>query len=451
MNNRLSKLLYRSYGIIRGEPVLRCLKELERTQWLSRGELEELQWERLKAVLEHAHQHVPFYRRRFEEAGLSPQDVNEPSDLAGVPPLTRDDINIHFGELSASTSTGRFEKATTSGSTGDPRTVLRGRLSTAYNRAALYRGHRWFGVDVGEREARIWGVPLSAMGRYREALKDFLMNRRRLSAYSLSEEAMQGFLSRIRRFAPTHLYGYPTGLHEFARFLLDRRIEGAALGLKMVKITSETVYAHHRETIHSAFGCPVINEYGCAETGIMGFQCPHGNLHVPVECVFVEIEPLAEAVGLDGGGRVLVTDLHNYVMPIIRYDLGDVASWGGEACECGRSLPILGSVHGRSCDFIETPDGTKVHTVMLGYTFTGLRAKGCEVKCFQAVLNAERDIIIRVVKGRHFDQREFLKALEQLRSILGPDFSIRHEYVNDIKRSSSGKFQYFIAEWQPRP
>lgn len=451
MNNRLAKTLYRTYGAARREPVMSCLKELKRTESYSRQQLGDLQWKRLKSLVEHAYKHVPFYRKRFDEAGLTPQAFSQPSDLERIPPLTTEELATCFDELKASQSSPRFDKVGTSGSTGHPRVVLRGRLSTAYSRAAMYRGHAWFGVDVGEREARLWGRPLRAETMRNELIRDRLMNRRRLSAYSLDDTQMEHFLTIIKGFEPTYLMGYPTLLYEFSLFLRRREIDGSQFGLKMVKVTSETLFDHHRETMHETFHCPVVNEYGCTEAGIMGFECPHGGLHVPMECVFVEIQNREDVEGLDGGGSVLVTDLFSYTMPIIRYDVGDIAMWGEKACDCGRHTPILDSVKGRTSDFIETPDGTRINTIFLGYMFTGLRKRGCEVRCFQAVRKSARDIVLQVVRGERFDEPEFLQAFESLSRVFGSSVDVRYSYVTDIRRSGSGKFRYFVSEWESDP
>lgn len=443
MDIPLAKSVYRFIQWGRREPVFSVLDQLERSQWYPAEHLRDLQWTRLTRLLVHAYDTVPFYRERFQTLGLTPQDVRSPADFARIPVLTKEELRAQRLRLLSSAGPRRVSAMATSGSSGDPLTVVRDRNSTAYHRAAKYRGHRWFGIEIGAREARLWGMPVDFPTRLREQIKDLALNRIRASAYELDEGSLYRFYRRIVRFRPVYLFGYASLVYEFARFILDEGLDWRGLKLKAAIITSETLHDFQREAIEAAFGCPTVNEFGCTETGIIAFQCPQGGMHIPVEAVYVEIEP-DNLTGSPGLGRVILTDLHNYTMPIIRYDIGDLAAFSNESCLCGRALPLLRDIAGRTSDVIVTPDGRRIHTIIFYYILYGLESRGGGIKKFQVVRDAPNSYTMKLVKDANFRERDFTLVKRKIAAYLGSQVEMRYQFVNSIGHTAAGKHRDFV-------
>jgi len=286
-------------------------------------------------------------------------------------------------------------------------------------------------------------VPVDLRTRLRERGKDLLMNRIRASAYELDKDGLRRFYKQVMRFRPAYLFGYTSLVYEFARFALEEDLDGTALQLKGAVTTSETLHDFQRAAIQAAFGCPVINEFGCTETGIIAFQCPQGGVHIPVETVYVEIQPedMPDSPGL---GRVIVSDLHNYAMPIIRYDIGDLAGWAETPCPCGRKLPALQHIVGRTSDIILTPDGRRLHTIIFYYILYRLESAGGGIRKFQVVREAPHHYDIKLVRGPHFSDRQLDAAKHTIAKHLGDRVRVRYRFVETIERTPAGKHRDFI-------
>lgn len=443
MHPRLARFAYRTIQKLRQEPVLACLHELEESQWYPAERLRELQWARLLRLLTHAYETVPFYQERFQALGLTPKEIRSPADFARIPVLTKETLRTQRAGLLSSAETKRVSALASSGSSGDPLTVIRDRNSTAYHRAAKYRGQRWFGIDIGEKEARLWGVPLDTSTRLKERVKDLLMNRFRASAYKLDRKNLLAFYRHIARAQSSYLFGYASLVYEFGRFVLDEGLDGKGLKLKAAVTTSETLHDFQRQGIETAFACPAVNEFGCTETGIIAFQCPEGGMHIPMESTYVEIEP-DDMIGSPDLGRVVITDLHNYAMPIIRYDIGDLAAFSDSECPCGRSLPLLKDITGRASDIIVTPDGRRIHTIIFYYILYGLESRGGGINKFQVVRDASNSYTMKLVRDGDFREEDFVLVKRSIAEHLGNQVEVRYQFVDTIERTEAGKHRDFV-------
>jgi phenylacetate-CoA ligase len=445
MNKNTAKTLYKTIQLYRNEPVFACLDELEKSQWYPKEKLGNIQWERLKKLLEHAYNTVPFYKQRFDGAGLKPEDIKSKNDLLKLPVLTKKQIKDN-SEALISSQKMKTDRLPTAGSSGDPLIVRRNMLSTAYSRAAKYRGHRWFDIEIGEKEARIWGESLDKRGRSKEAIKDFLMNRTRWSAYNLTPTALRAFYEKLLKYRPAYFYGYASLLYEYASYLIENSLDLKPLGLKAAISTSETLTEKQRKTISKAFCCPVVNEYGCTETGIIAFECPSGGMHIPIEAVYVEIIPET----IEGGGkmgRVVVTDLHNYSMPIIRYEIGDLAESSTESrCKCGRELPLIGNITGRTSDILYTKDGRKIHTIIFYYLFCNLEMEGIKIEKYQVIREKNGRLVLNIVPSNDITAAQIGLIKKMVEDIFGGSGAIDVVCVKYIPRAGSGKCKDFIDE-----
>lgn len=368
------------------------LNRLRKSQMDSVEETRERQLGKLAAVLDYAASNSRFYEGRLGPAGTSPLDR-----LRGADVLTKVDLQENLSRLRADPAPSRVHRKTTGGSTGQPVTVLKDAAAIAAERAATWMAHEWFGIEIGDRGARFWGSPRSPGRRWlRFALADIAMNRIRLSAFGVTDEIMDSYWDRCESFRPQYLYGYVSMLERFARHLQNRGLDGARLGVKCVVTTSESLSATQRELLETVFDAPVQNEYGCGEVGPIAYQCKTGNLHVMSDNVVVELlDDAGNEVAEGQEGSVVVTDLNNRALPLIRYRLEDRAV-KGRACDCGRGLPVLAEIRGRKYDFVESPRGEAFHGEFFMYLFEDLRVAGLPVGCFRIVQDTSDHLDVEV-------------------------------------------------------
>jgi phenylacetate-CoA ligase len=432
---------------LRGEGELfAALGELRAVERMPAEQVARRQSRRLAQTIEYAASHSPYYRSRWP--GLERVGPAEAADfLAGLPCVTKTDLREHVEEMRARPGPRRVTRKITGGSTGQAVTVYKDRAAIAREMAASWLGYGWFGVRIGDRAARFWGSPHSLKRRLRFAAADFAMHRVRFSAFAFDEADLEAYWKRCLGFRPRYLYGYVSMLEEFAKYLRRTGHDGRVLGLKAVITTSEVLSPPQRQLLEEVFGAPVQNEYGCGEVGPIAYECEHGSLHVMSENLHVEL------LGPDGtparapgeSGEVVVTDLNNRAMPLVRYRLGDFGTWGG-ACTCGRGFPVLEKVWGRAYDFVQLPSGRRCHGEYFMYLFEDLRGGGVDIEQFQVVQPAERKldvaIVLKASSGEGVEQR-VRAALEERAQ--GMEVTVRR--VPAIQRAASGKMRVILNPW----
>ncbi len=306
----------------------------ETTQWLPAAAVHSQQWAHVQVILEAAYHSSPFYRRRLDKAGWPVSSET----FRHIPPLTRrdiDDLAFEIGRLN-----GRGLHRFSGGSSGAAVTIPLDRETYGWYIAGTWRGFRWWGAEPADRAllllGRSAGSPLHMLA---VRFKDWLMNWQRIYVNDQFDRKVPQILDDIELLRPTVLYGYPSAVHRLAEASRDRGWRSRRR-LGLVVLTGEPVYAFQRRTIGEIFECPVAEEYGAGELGSMAFECPHGGLHVTAENVLLEIVP-TPSLGTVGTGRILATQLHNRLFPLIRYETEDVGVMNSDPCRCGRGLPTL--------------------------------------------------------------------------------------------------------------
>jgi phenylacetate-CoA ligase len=316
------------------------------------------------------------------------------------------------------------------------------RRALALNDAIMWRCYDWYGIAAGDKQVRFWGVPVANSARRKERLKDFILNRIRISAFDISEHACLEQYKRIRKFKPDYFYGYTTAIYGFCLFMEKLGIDLNSLNLKAVICTAEKMHPHHEELFKDIFDCPVVDEYGSSENGIIGFQCKNKNMHMMSDHLCIEfLDENDKPVKSGELGRVVITDLESYAMPLLRYDIGDMGRPSDETCACGVNLPLMHIVEGRREDFIRTENGKLVHAAYLCYTL-----KEDSVHEFKMYQKSIDRLSVQIVKSPSFNDDSERQLMRNLKTALGDDMSIRFEYVERIPRESSGKLRYFVSE-----
>lgn len=436
MNSWFARTLYYAAQNLRGEPVAPVLRELEESQHWPIERLRDLQWQRLQALWKHAWDTVSWYRDTWRTAGLSPGDLRSWDDWARVPPLGKPEIREHSERL-VSERPPKGLKATTSGSSGTPVAVLRDHRSWAHAHGNLIRGWHWHGVEVGDPYAYFWGLALDPSGRRQAGLRDWFFNRQRLSAFEITPARAKEFFAQLQRNPTVWGMGYPSAITNFADEVIAQKLDGHSLGWKAAITTAEVLRPHQRERLQQAFGCTVVDSYGCAEIGVTAFGCEAGSLHVPIESVVVDTVPTD-----DGRFEVLLTDLFNYSQPVIRYRIGDMVEAAPEGpCACGRALPRLGTLQGRAGDFIQLPDGRVINGLLPYYIFRH-HAKSGKVREYQFVEFANGTIELRVLPGSEWTEASRGEIEAEVTHGMGLPVKLRT--VERIQRVGRGKHRDFM-------
>jgi phenylacetate-CoA ligase len=441
MNQSIAKyLFYYPSLVLRRQNVPKYLKAFRKSQWLSRDQIEKIQLEKLIGILEYAKARIPYYKVGLRD--IAPRTLKSLYELESIPILTKDAIKEHFQQMHI-TDCKYYEK-TTGGSTGNPVTVCKNAAALAQEDAAYWRGYEWAGITVCSPQGRFWGVPHKSRARKIAYLKDIALNRLRCSAFSFDQESLDLFIIKLDRFKPTYLYGYVSMLEYFANHLSMRQTK---LDTKLIAAvaTSEILSGYHRKLFEKAFGCKVFEEYGCGEVGTIAHECEFGSLHINAENLIVEIVREGKAVPIGEQGEVVVTDLNNIAMPLIRYNLGDLSSLKKTTCGCGRGLPVLGPVVGRAYDTILNREGKAFHGEFFLYIFEELQDKGIRVGGFQVIQEDYDNLTIKVVAED--DEKVFLERFidERLQREYGPYVRTSYQYVARIEREESGKLRLIRA------
>jgi len=318
-------------------------------------------------------------------------------------------------------------------------TILKDRDALARERAATWRSYGWAGVKVAAPQALMWGIPHTASGKVSARLKDILANRKRFSVFGTTEAVYARFLREMRRFKPHYLYGYVSAVAEFSDYLLAAS-ETLPPSIKCVITTAELLDAATRATIRRATGLPVFNEYGCGEVGSIAHECDAGGLHVQSENLIVEVVPLEEAIN-DDVGEIVVTDLHNRAMPLIRYRTGDLGQLASASCPCGKPYPVLKSIVGRAYDLIRSADGKTFHPESVLYIFEDMRRSGKTLPPFQAVQQKDGEITIYFEQALPTDQTLLTEVELRFRSSFRGELSVKFATTDRLVREPSGKLR----------
>ncbi len=426
--------------------------QLERSQWLPPQALLGEQLRQLRIVLDHAAQTVPYYRELFAERGWTVPAELTPESFRNVPASARHAI-ANAGERLRSerlpAGHGRTRDVVTSGSTGQPVHMLSTELADFFGLALNLREYLWHGRDFSRKQGAIrWhpkdvarapeGARFTNWGRgvhpFYESGPACVLN----VATPLAQQ-----VAWLERERPDYLISFPSNLEALARHCLEHRSE---LRFLEVRTVGETVSAVQRALYAQAWGCKVVDMYTCEEAGYLALQCPiHDHYHVQSENVLLEIVDEAGRPCAPGRpGRVLITALHNFATPLVRYELGDYAAFG-EPCGCGRGLPTLARVYGRTRSRVVYPDG-RSEFPYLGEHGQVRDLTGVEPRAFQFIQRSVEEIELRLVVEREFTAEETLKVARHFQETFGHPFRITITYWDEIPKSGRGKFEEFVCE-----
>ena len=409
---------------------------LAATEQISLHARKENQLKLLGDIVSKASSGSVFHRQRLAQSSILSASIASMADVAKLPILEKSDLrSLSIGDYC--TNKGDiFSARATSGTSGQPVKIYLSREKQAWELAARKLVYQGYGLELGDREARLWGG--SGLKTLRGVLRDAVLNRRVFDMVDASRQVLDRVLEVVR-YKPDYLYGYSSLILKLAEMVEE---SGQYIpGLTCVICTAENIFPHQVKFLEGVFNCPVYIEYGCTEVDIIASSCSAGVLHVNMEKVLLETVPTE-----DGYCEVIISDLQNSLFPVIRYRLGDLVKLEERECVCGRNSQVITEVVGRTQKrFVKMAGGEVEHSVVFSHMFAELDELGFAVKRFQ----------IRQLKVGHFSiivEMSEIEHLSEVSAFLGDKF--RQRYGNEVHveilytedfPSSEGKFSYFIG------
>ena len=439
------KVLFPAYESgLRRRHTLAWLRDYERDQWLPPEALAALQWQRLTRLLEHCEREVPYYQRRWRELGVRVADLRSLDDYARLPVLTKADIRENFEALQATSWRGRLLFKRTGGSTGEPLRFGYTRESNDRRTAVMWRGYGWAGSRMGRRTLFLWGGAVGEPTRahqFKDRAYNALFARRVLNTFHMTEANLADYADAIDRYQPQVIVAYVGPLVRLAQWLLAT---GRTIWRPQAIIgAAEALHEFQRAIIEQAFGAPAFNTYGCREFMLVAAECEHRHgLHVNADHLVVELQTAAGAAPPGQAGDVVITDLFNYGMPLLRYANGDVATAATGTCACGRGLPLLARVDGRKLDAIRTPAGH----VLPGEFFPHMLKDVPGLRRFQLVQRQLDRLDLAIVRDDAFDDDSLAYIRREVAKVLGDSVALDCRFVDDIPLTRSGKLRVTVSE-----
>ncbi len=443
MINR-SKLVFFLLGKKYGFNFNKYYDFVSKSQYWSKEQIENYQNEKLQKIIRHAYENVKFYKNQFDELGLKPKDIKSKDDLKKLPVIDKKVVADNFEDFLSNDFDKRKKlRRHTGGTTGLAFEFYNDIDSWALNWATKVRAYEWAGFSLGKDKLGVLAggslLPQDSM-----SLKDRLW-RKMNNFYSMpitrmNDSIMKGYLKEIKKQEIKFLRGYPTAIYTLAKFAVD---SGFQYELKAVFTTAEMLYEHHREMVKKAFNCEVYNEYGCGEGMAKAYECDmHNGLHLSICTSIVEILDNEKIeVEKDVEGEVVITSLNDYAMPFIRYAPGDRAIKGDDHCECGRQLPKIKKIIGRSSDIIRFSNGNVLNGLSIPF-----EAWTETIKQFQIIEIDQDAIEVLFIPTKYFRNEHEEQAYKIMKYQCGPNVRINIKKVEFIPVPSSGKFRYVISK-----
>jgi phenylacetate-CoA ligase len=422
------------------------LDELRQTQWLPRAEVEALQLRRLRRLVQHAYDHVAYYRETLQSAGVKPDDVRSLDDLRRLPVLTKTGLreNLYFDLLSDNHDKRKILKIATSGSTGEPLALFADRFQLDMRWANTARNVEWTGYRFPDRQVRLWHstIGLNSRQALKEHLDALLSRRKFFSVFALDAATLERYVAYVRRHRPTLLDGYAEAFNVVANLLASQRVDGLRAGA--IISSAQTLPAETRRLVEAQFGCRVFDKYGAREFSGIAHECEaHAGYHVNAESYLVEVIRDGRPARDGEIGEVLVTDLNNRCVPLIRYQLGDLAVATSRACPCGRGLPLIERVIGRVQAVVLGTNGRYMPATFFAHFF---KEYEYAVARYQVVQEARDRIDLRIVRKSRFTADTEARIRRELLEVLGHEMVLRFEFVDTIPLGRTGKAQTCICK-----
>jgi len=431
---------------ISGYPAFANLKFLKSIEYKSPEELMELQNEKLQQLLRHSFENVPYYNRILSEAGVVKNERIILENFHRIPPLTKEVMRREGENLYSRDYKKRsWHFNSSGGSTGEPVQFIQDKIYDSWAFAGRFLYNAWAGKEVGEPELKLWGSErdiLEGKDELTTRLRRWMFNTGIMNAYKMSEEDMRGHISRWNRVKPKQVWAYTDSMCKLSRFVEKEQLY--VYSPNGIICTTAPLLTEAREHIQRTFGCKVFNQYGSREVGTVASECQaQEGLHIFTPLQKLEIlNAEGQPVKGEDIGEIIITNLDNYSMPLIRYRIGDTGCFSDKRCSCGRGLPLLKEVSGRVFAHFVKKDGSVIHAQF----FVALLFFKTWVREFK-IIQKDYDLIeILVALEEEPDKNDIDVITSKTKQVMGADCKVAFKFVDEISPTASGKYLYTISE-----
>jgi len=419
------------------------VKFVMESQFWNSDKVLEYQSNKIRTIIKHAYNNVNFYKRLFDEYQINPEEIKEPKDLQKIPVIRKQQISQNFNDcLADNFKYLNVREGYTGGTTGKPFHIYTDINSWALNWATKIRTFKWGGYEFGLNKLGVMAggslLPQKHMG-FQSMLWQRINNYFAMPITRMDNRILMGYLLELRRRKVMFLRGYPSALYTLALFAKEQRF---SITMKAIFTTAEMLYDFQREILEEVFSCKCFDQYGCE--GMAGAsECDyHSGLHINIETSYLDI------VGRDGlpsepgkEGEVVVTSYNDFAMPLIRYAPGDTAVKSKGKCSCGRTLPLLAKIYGRTSDIIKLSNGRIINGLSIPFEDLGEK-----IEQFQIHQTSESKIELLLVIKSNFTISDEHKIMKMMHFHCGNETEIVLKYVDVIPTPSSGKIRYIISD-----
>lgn len=416
----------------------------EQIEYLSQPleNLIELQNVRLRKIVRHSYENVPYYKEVFDALKLKPEDIMTTEDLPKLPILEKDTVRkLPQSLLAKNIDSKEIILQYTSGTTGTPINVYNTLDGLQFSHALEFLVRYIYGITLKSSQASFIGRIIVPHYQTKPPFWHYniFLNQYIFSSYHMSDQYLPYYIEKLEDYQPDEIVGYPSSIYILAKFIVKHNIR--SIRPKVIFGNSEPILDHHREVMEEAFLCPIREWYSSTEQAFFGYQCPYENYHIVHPYGIVEIiDSNDNNLNYGEVGDLVCTGLTNYAMPLIRYRIGDSASTGKVDCPCGNKSMVFKEILGRSDDILVTPDGKSIGR--LDPVFKGLKGiKECQI--IQKEINR---ILLKIVKDESFSEKDTEILISSLVKRIGTTMKIQLEYIDEIPRGSNGKFRTVISE-----
>ncbi|TWX71043.1 phenylacetate--CoA ligase family protein [Colwellia demingiae] len=440
----LRHLLMPVYEKIKGKNLLLHLKNYESNLALSKEQLAEQQWQALQILLKHCFEHTQFYPKVWAKVGIhNTDDIKSLADFAKLPVVTKTDITEHYQEFLADNFSNNIKKST-GGSTGQPFSFELNTDSNTRREAIMWRGYGWLGAGLGQKTLYLWGADVGEPTLFKTIKTNLyhkFYNRKMLNSFAMNKNNMIEYVKEIRTYKPKALVSYVNPLYELACYI--NKNNTPVFSPDTILTGAEPLHDFQRTEIEKAFNCNVYDTFGCREFMLMSAECTeYKKLHTNSDHLVIEtLSEQGESV-TEQSGDLVITDLYNFGMPLIRYVNGDRATLINEPCRCGNPLPLMSSVDGRKLDIIKTPSGKTIPGELFPHLFKEFKG----ISRFQVKQSKIDEVHIFIIANEKFSKEDQISITAEINKYAANELNLKFELVEDIPLTVSGKHRVTICE-----
>lgn len=424
---------------------LKYLPELEDFHRKTIEEIRQYQLAKFQGIIAEAYAFVPFYRREWDEIGITPQDIKTFNDIKKIPILTKDKLRACTNDfISTKANRAALIVSGTGGTTDSPIQLMYDNERLLYKTAEMDFFRRWWNWELGDKVAYLWGAPqdIPNLKSAKWRILNTLLGRKLFMFSSLLDDAiMEEYIQKINRFKPGILQGYTNPAYILSQYILKKQPK--IHRPKSVILTAEPCHSYQRESIEKAFDAPVYTFYGCREAGYAGVECgEHDGYHMNCSSLYTEVVRENSDAQAGEMGSIIFTDLLNTKMPFIRYKIGDLGITDGTPCPCGSSLPKMKFFAGRETDVFVTPDGKFIP----GVSLCDRVIEDCEgIRALQFIQDAPEKLTVKIVKGAKFKEEDIINLDRRIASYFKGVLLVSKVFVDEIPKEKSGKTRFCIC------